>query len=203
MAKGIEIKTTDNIYKPAEDTYLAIRSIEGMLVRTKAPILVLDMGTGSGILGIRAAISRNVRHVTFADLNPDAIALARYNVKLNRGKINAACSFVQSDLFSNIEEKFDLIIFNAPYLMHEENDTDMLSKAWDGGPSGVEVAIEFLRNAKHHLNNLGRVILVASSHSDIGKLKGAMKDLGYHVEREDIEHVPFEDIISFELAIQK
>ncbi len=203
MAKGIEIKTTDTTYRPAEDTHLAIKSIESVLVRSKTKMAVLDMGTGSGILGIRAAISSMVAHVTFADINPQAISLARYNVGLNRGKINAACSFAQSDLFSNIRGKFDLIIFNAPYLIHEEKDIDMLSKAWDGGPSGVEVSISFLERAKQHLNTGGRVILVASSHSDLQKLEHAINELGYVVEGQGKEHVSFEDIISFELAMQK
>lgn len=202
MTKGIEIKTTDTTYRPAEDTDLAIKSIENVVARSKPKMTVLDMGTGSGILGIRAAISSMVDNVIFADINPEAVSLARYNVGLNRGKIRAACSFIQTDLFSNISGKFDLIIFNAPYLIHEEKDTDLLSKAWDGGPSGVEVSISFLEQAKHHLNSYGRIILVASSHSDLRKLERAIKELGYVVERQGKEHVSFEDIISFELCMK-
>ena len=77
------------------------------------PARVLDMGTGSGIQAITAKKNYFDSEVVGADINPMAIDLAEENAKLNKVDIK----FFVSDLFERFyNQKFDLIIFNAPYL---------------------------------------------------------------------------------------
>jgi release factor glutamine methyltransferase len=116
---------------------------------------VLDMGCGSGVLGLTLAAELPGSQVTLADLSPDALALARENAALL--EITNA-RFVESDLFAALAgQSFDLIVANLPYV--PETDRATLSKevahdpdlALFGGPDGLDVIRRFVPAAKDHL----------------------------------------------------
>jgi methylase of polypeptide subunit release factors len=66
--KGLSITIEDSVYEPAEDSFLAAELIEEQLSATEESALdVIDIGTGTGILGMVAARSNKVASVTFAD----------------------------------------------------------------------------------------------------------------------------------------
>ncbi|MHC1591983.1 MAG: HemK2/MTQ2 family protein methyltransferase, partial [Candidatus Helarchaeales archaeon] len=119
----------DDVYEPSDDSFMLVDNI-----LVKDSDVVLDMGCGSGILGIFAA--EKATRVVFADVSPAAIQCARNNFQLN----GCSCSadFVVTDLFENIEGRFDLILFNPPYLPipEKERREDELERAWNGGPNG-------------------------------------------------------------------
>jgi release factor glutamine methyltransferase len=122
---------------------------------------VLDMGTGSGILAIAAA--KKGCSVTAVDINPEAIKVA----KENASKENLEINFILSDLFQNVNGKFDLIIFNAPYVPTENSEPKtMESKAWDGGETGLEVVNLFLSSVRDYLNEGGKIFLLVSSNTE-------------------------------------
>ena len=78
---------------------------------------VLDMCTGSGALAVSIAHFRRDAEVTAADISRDAIDVAEKNARI----LNARVRFVESDLFSSLEnEEFDLIVCNPPYLTGED-----------------------------------------------------------------------------------
>jgi release factor glutamine methyltransferase len=101
------------VYEPAEDSFLFA---ENLSVPTDAE--VLDVGTGSGLLAVLAA--QTAKHVLAIDINPYAIRCAKVNAARNhmQGKI----CFLQADLVAVLDERarFDLVLFNAPYLPSEE-----------------------------------------------------------------------------------
>jgi release factor glutamine methyltransferase len=132
---------------------------------------ILDMGTGSGILAEEAR--KHSDHVTASDVNPEAK--------------NALIS----DLFENIEGKFDLIIFNPPYLPKEEKDPDI---ALDGGPEGHEIIERFLREAKNHLTRKGRILLLFSSRTNKRKIDFILKSLDYDFKEIAKEKYFFEEL---------
>lgn len=77
------------------------------------PLRILDMGCGSGVLGLTLAAERPDAEVVLADMSPDALALARENA----GQLSIAnVIFGESDLFSEISGSFDLIAANLPYV---------------------------------------------------------------------------------------
>ncbi len=115
----------DNVYEPSEDSFFFAENLN-----LQDGACVLDVGTGSGILGIIA--SRNARDVTFIDLNPYAIRCAKRNALIN--KVKSQTKFIQSDLFSPLREatKFDAILFNAPYVPTEQSEEN----SWIGQGMG-------------------------------------------------------------------
>ncbi len=104
---------------------------------------VIDLGTGSrAVIGL-SLWKRSGCHVTAVDVNPDVLALARANIEHNRAPIRT----VESELFENVPEDFDLVVFNPPYVP-TAHGLDRLSEArrsqWDGGPDGLDVVRRFL-----------------------------------------------------------
>lgn len=83
---------------------------------------VLDLGTGTGAIGLSIALAAPDSYVTCVDFIPDAVQLARQNQQRLRVK-NA--TILQSDWFSEVSGKFDIIVSNPPYV---EPDSPYLSK---------------------------------------------------------------------------
>ncbi len=147
----------ENVYEPAEDSFFFA---ENLVVREGER--VLDMGTGSGILGIVAANKAN--EVVAVDVNPCAVRCAKANAAVNGARSKMA--FVEGDLFASFSSKarFDVILFNAPYLpIDDETDGSMVSVAWKGGKTGRDVIKRFIDGVSEHLCPDGRVLLMQSN----------------------------------------
>jgi len=151
--KELELRLHPLVYKPAEDSYLLAESMS-----VKRGWDVLDIGTGCGILALIA--SENAEWVLATDVNPKAIKLARYNSILNNVY---NIEFRESNLFENVDEKFDLIVFNPPYL--PVNEKDLLGRAWSGGIEGKEIIRHFIREVGNYLKPKGCFLLLVSSHN--------------------------------------
>ena len=132
------------IYEPREDSFLIEK-----YVKKYAKGKVLDMGTGSGILA-KAAKGADVLAV---DINPEAVEKAK----------EEGIAAVLSDLFSNVKGKFDLIVFNPPYLPEDPNEPEDSKLATTGGKQGHELIGRFLKEAKYFLNKNGKILLLTSS----------------------------------------
>lgn len=157
-------------------------------------IRVLDIFAGSGCIGI--AFSRHVKNVevTFADKDKKAIKQIKINLKLNK----VAGRVAQSDVFSNITEKYDYIFANPPYIPdYRKNPSASLRailrnriqksvlkyeprNALFGGENGLFYIKKFLSQAKKHLNLGGRIFMEFSPEQKtaIGKLA---KLYGYNI----------------------
>ncbi len=116
---------------------------------------ILDMGCGSGILGLTFAAEIPAARVTLADLSPDALSLSRENAaQLDLANV----SFTESDLFSALgDAPWDLIVANLPYV--PENDRPTLARevlhdpalALFGGLDGLDVIRRFIPQAAQRL----------------------------------------------------
>lgn len=184
--RDVEYNECDEVYPPAEDTFLLIDNLI-----LKENMDVLEIGGGSGLVSIYA--SRYVKTVDVCDINPHAIRCMEANVKLNnRNNIN----IIQSDLFENISSCYDLIVFNTPYLPvdEDEHSDDEYAKAWDGGVDGRKVIDRFIIKAKDYMKECGLIQLVQSSLSDNDKTLQMLEKEGFQAEITAIEHIFFEDI---------
>ncbi len=151
----------ESVYEPAEDSFLFAENLT-----LKKGEVVLDMDSGCGILGIITA--DKAAKVVAVDINPYAVRCAKENAILNG--VADKIFFVQGDLFAPIktEEKFDLILFNAPYLPSDPFEDDFwLRRAWAGGVTGRQVIDRFIYEAPEHLEENGRILLMQSTLSDV------------------------------------
>ena len=170
-----KIKIHSNVYQPAEDTYLLLDNLD-----LKGGELVLDMGTGCGILAIHAADAGCI--VLAVDVSPYAVKCALSNVRENglKGKVH----IIRGDLFSPFRryEIFDILIFNPPYLPVQSREEDWLEKAWSGGFSGRKVIDAFIEEAPKYLKKGGRILIVQSSLSNIDETIDRLRSLKFKVD---------------------
>ena len=145
-------------YKPREDSLLLLK-----YVKKYSKASVLDMGTGSGILAIEAA--KYAKKVLAVDINKVALKIAKQNAKKQNIK---SIQFKQSDLFSNLKGKFDLIIFNPPYLPRDKRLAK--DRQIEGGKKGYETIDKFLGKANDYLKKQGKILLLFSSLTDKKKV---------------------------------
>ena len=127
---------------------------------------VLDLCTGSGAIAIAMynelkKAGRKVR-MTAVDISEDALALAKENALAN----NAEITFVKSDLFSHIRERFDLIVSNPPYIPTAEIETLQREVkdheprlALDGGEDGLDIYRKIASEAPKYLTRGGMIIM--------------------------------------------
>lgn len=126
---------------------------------------ILDMCTGSGVIGLSIAKAFPLFKIIVADINPIACNLAHINaVNNNINNILVA----NSDLFSNINHKikFDLITINPPYINLEEyNKLDLNIKNWEdkyalfSEDNGLYLIKKFAEEAKNWLNSSGQIYI--------------------------------------------
>jgi len=165
----------DNVYQPAEDSFLFI---ENLAVNDGE--VVVDVGTGCGLLGIVAA--KKASRVFVVDINPYAVRCAMENAKLNH--VKSKMFFLQTDLFATIKtgKMFDLILFNAPYLPVEYAEKgSWLERAWVGGASGRQVIDRFIDDSPKYLKRTGRVLLMQSTLSNVDETLRRFENCGLNV----------------------
>ncbi|MFZ3077786.1 MAG: HemK2/MTQ2 family protein methyltransferase [Candidatus Aenigmatarchaeota archaeon] len=179
----ISLEILESVYEPREDSLLLAAELEKIL-EIKDTKSVLEIGCGSGLLSIIAA--KRGCAVLAADVNPAAVECAKRNAELNNVKIKAA----QSNLFEKIKGKFGLIIFNPPYLPEEQTED---SRTWAGGKN-MEVVTEFIKNAKRHLNDDGRILIVISSLSNPENILKELSDGGFVAKIIAEQKIPWEKL---------
>ena len=173
------------IYEPEEDSYLLEKYVK-ILAKGK----VLDMGTGSGILAIAA--KNKCKEIMAVDINPEAVALVQ----------KKGIKAIESDLFSEVEGKFDTIIFNPPYLPEDDREDEESKKITTGGKNGNELIERFLKQAKNYLQKEGIILIVFSSLS--GDVNRLFKKYGYRQRLlESKKEISSEEIVSGVINLRK
>jgi len=178
-----------NVYEPAEDTFLAADNLF-----VNGDDKVLDIGTGCGILAVLAA--RKAKKVVAVDVNPYAIHCARKNAEIN--KLADKIDIRKGDLFQLIRktEKFNLIIFNAPYLPSTLMESrSWLGKSWAGGPTGRQLIDRFIAEASHYLEGNGKILLVQSSLANVDETLEKLRKAEFEAQIIAEKKVAFETIV--------
>jgi release factor glutamine methyltransferase len=145
------------IYSPEEDSYLLKEVLEKkipQLLQKNSHLRFLEVGVGSGIQ-LETALRLGIKpeNIFGVDINPEAVNYCR--------KLGFYC--IDSNLFSRIKNKFNLIIFNPPYLPTEKGEPEDSKLITTGGKTGSEVINQFLIQAKEYLSKDGKILLLVSS----------------------------------------
>jgi release factor glutamine methyltransferase len=133
---------------------------------------ILDLGTGSGILGITLAAEQPNAVVVATDISEPALAVAQNNAQIHQ--VKDRIRFVQADWFNGVSGEFDLIISNPPYIAENElnglardvMDFDPMIALTPGGDGLAPYRI-IANQARTYLCKTGRVIV------EIGYLQGS------------------------------
>ena len=183
-----EIETDDLVYIPSDDTFLLAENLE-----IREGQRVLEIGTGSGLISMYASLLTD--DVTATDINYNALELAERNFKLNNID---TIRLEFGDMFEPVKnEKFDVILFNTPYLPTDSDDIidGDLNYAFDGGLNGRKVIDRFIEEAPNHLNDKGIVQMIQSSLSDNEKTLDMFDRNGFVSEIAKSESFFFEKIV--------
>jgi len=165
----IQIKLHPEVYNPAEDSFQIIESIQ-----IKNNYKVFEIGTGCGLIALECA--RLGARVICSDINPYAIKLVKQNYIENISRLKGSIDVRYGDLFSVLkkDEKFDVIIFNPPYLPIDKNDViekeDWINIATNGGIDGLNLIVKYILKLKKHLRKNGNAYFTFSSLSSREKL---------------------------------
>jgi len=161
--RSIRLDVHPEVYAPAEDTYLLLSTIE-----VHRGERALEMGCGSGLIAMHMAKAGAC--VTAVDTDERAVTATRNSALMNDLQVR----MVLSDLFHEVKGRFDLIVFNPPYLRGEVQGQEDL--CWAGGEDGVKLTDRFLHEAKDHLEPGGRLLLLISDDMDPAALEEALSE---------------------------
>ncbi len=178
------------VYIPAEDSFLMSRILKEQLpdlLEKNLNLKFLEIGAGSGI-HLETAKNAGIRNENIFSSDIDKRAVSHCNV------LGFNC--IYSDLFNNINGKYDLIIFNPPYLPEDSREPKSSRKQTTAGKKGNEIILRFLQNAKNYLNPAGKIFLITSSLSE----DVSFSKLGYIAKEIGCEKLFFERLCIWELT---
>jgi release factor glutamine methyltransferase len=185
----VKLGDTDLVYEPAEDSFLLA---DAALGEAEPGMHILEVGTGSGF--VSAVLLANLKDIRLiaTEINPDAARCAKAN----------GVEIIRTDLFKGIrpktpETRFDLIIFNPPYLptSKEEKVPGWLNYAFDGGISGRETLDRFLDEVRDYLRPGGKILVLISSITGLEAVEEKMKSLGFKADVAGRKKVSFEELM--------
>ncbi len=148
---------------PRPETEELVELLASEIRGRKSEIRIVDVGTGSGVIALSLAKEFPEAEILAVDISEDALALAKENAA--RLELSGRVQFRKGDLLENLDERFDLIVANLPYVSMQDrhilarevlHDPDV---ALFGGPTGEELVRRLIEQATGHLNAAGLLAL--------------------------------------------
>ncbi|MGY8690526.1 MAG: peptide chain release factor N(5)-glutamine methyltransferase [Verrucomicrobiales bacterium] len=187
---GHEFKSDERALIPRPET----EELVGRLIKEPPSIepgqRVVDVGTGSGIIGLSLANAWKDRGLEFVlvDVEDAALALAQENAIAL--ELESSVQLVQSDLLESAPGPYHLIVANLPYIAHEEMvslSPEVLKdphSALDGGPGGLQLVERLIEQSNTHLSAGGRITLEIGAGQADATMALFSKDLFENITKE-------------------
>jgi release factor glutamine methyltransferase len=152
---GYPFMVNEHVLIPRNETEELVEHVLMFMDNMKKPLKLLDLGTGSGCIGLTSKKEMIDLDVTLADISPEAIEVA----KKNADSLHIDVTYIVSNWFSNIDDQYDIIVCNPPYIPEDEAIGDTVDKepslALYGGQNGFKHYEEVLSQAPTYLNRDG------------------------------------------------
>ena len=159
---------------------------------------VLDVGTGSGVIGVFACY-RKASRVVGVDINPAAVRSATHNARMHG--FAGTMEVLQSDLFESLgDERFDVITANLPFRNKPAHDVVAMSQ-WD---TDFKVNTRFFEGVGRHLRPQGRIYFVQSNFGEIEAATRLARAAGLQVRelaRESIDDSRRQEFVVYEMTM--
>lgn len=152
---GNRFLVNENVLIPRFETEeLVENTINYLNLLGKKELKILDIGCGSGVIGLTLKQKYPTSEVDLLDISEKAIEVAQQNAK----NLNLDVNFIKSDVFENVDKKYDLIISNPPYIKDEEEIEDIVKNnepniALYAGKDGLDVYKKILKEVKYYMND--------------------------------------------------
>ena len=165
---GLKIFVNENTLIPRYETEYLVEKTLNLIKKYKLEnIKILDLCTGSGAIGLTLKSMLPKSKVTLSDISVSALEVA----KQNKENLSLDVNIIESDLFSNIHEKYDVIITNPPYVMTTEPLPPTVLRephqALYSGEKGINHIEQILKNIKNYLNEKYIIAMEINEKSEI------------------------------------
>ena len=157
----LDFYVDENVLIPRQDTEILVEEVINNCDKNKE-YKILDLCTGSGAIGVSLAYYIQNSYVTCTDISARALEIAKKNAKSNKIE---NIEFIESDMFENIKESFDIIVSNPPYIVKDlisSLDKEVQAEphvALDGGIDGLDFYKIITCEASNYLNKNGKIFL--------------------------------------------
>ena len=176
-------KYSEDVYEPAEDTFLLLDALEAdsnFLIELR-PLICLEVGAGSGIVltSLAKIIGNNAVYLA-TDINPRAANCAIETGELNGVDFDALIDDLGRSFMPRLENMVDVLVFNPPYVVtpSAEVGSQSIEAAWAGGTNGREVIDRFLPLAANLISKDGVIYMVLIDRNKPNEVIDIMKDFG-------------------------
>lgn len=173
---GRTFKVIEGVLIPRQDTEISVEKILNIIENNQINNM-LEIGCGTGIVSISVDLESSV-DVTAVDISEKAME----NTRINKKELNSKIKIINSDLFSNINEKFDLIYSNPPYIKSCEIENLQVEVkdyeprlALDGGEDGLFFYRSIIKSSPEFLNHKGFLVFEIG-HDEAEDICNLMKD---------------------------
>ena len=153
---GNILKVNKNVLIPRPETEELVEKTQELIkdIFKDTNIDILDIGTGSGCIPITLKKLLPNSNISACDISKEALAVAKDNAKENNVTIN----YIESDVFNNINNKFDVIISNPPYIRYDEEIMDIVKNnephlALYAEDNGLYFYKRIIKESKEYLKN--------------------------------------------------
>lgn len=188
---GLDMAVTPDVLTPRVETE---QMVEWAIKYAPVGSSLIDIGTGSGAIAVAIASHRPDLSITATDISERELAVARKNARAHSADI----TFVESDLWTNVEGQFGTIVTNLPYLREDADLMPEVTKepavALFGGADGLDLYRRFLAGIQEHLEPGGYLftecdpwqhedLMAEASRYGLSPVEQGYFILGFHLDK--------------------